>query len=157
MLQSSPGRHNSGTSFGFTARRLDEALDIINPAGWPTPKGYANAVAGCGRMVFVAGQLGWTPGERWETDDFVGQLRQALENTVAVLAAAGAAPQHIVRMTWYVTDRNTYISRRKEIGACWRSVIGRHFPAMTLVEVAGLIEGRAKLEIETTALIPDAT
>jgi enamine deaminase RidA (YjgF/YER057c/UK114 family) len=104
----------------------------------------------------VAGQVGWTPDERWETDDFVGQLDQALRNIVAILAAAGAGPRHIVRMTWYVTDRDEYLARRAEVGACWRAVIGRHFPAMALVEVSRLLEDRAKLEIETTALVPDA-
>jgi enamine deaminase RidA (YjgF/YER057c/UK114 family) len=128
---------------------------LINPEGWPTPKGYANAVAGRGRMVFVAGQIGWTPDERWETDDFIGQLRQTLQNTVAILAAAGAKPQHIVRMTWYVLDKQEYLARRGEIGAVWREVLGRTFPAMALVQVAGLVEDRARLEIETTALVPD--
>ncbi len=134
---------------------MSRSLETINPAGWPTPKGYANAMAGRGRLVFVAGQIGWTPGGRWETDDLVGQLRQALQNTLAVLAAAGAEPRHIARMTGYVTDRREYLARRAEFGACWRDLLGRHYPAMAFVEVAGLIEERAKLEIETTALIPD--
>jgi enamine deaminase RidA (YjgF/YER057c/UK114 family) len=130
-------------------------LETIVPPGWPKAKGYAHAMAGRGRLVFTAGQVGWTPDERWETDDFIGQLRQALRNTVDLLAAAGARPEHIVRMTWYVIDRREYLARRAEIGACWRDIIGRHFPAMALVQVAGLVEERAKLEIETTALIPD--
>jgi enamine deaminase RidA (YjgF/YER057c/UK114 family) len=133
---------------------MSRELEIVNPPGWPTPKGYANAVAGSGRLVFVAGQIGWRPDETWESDDFIDQLRQALRNTTAILAAAGARPEHIVRMTWYVTDKREYLARRSEIGACWREIIGRHFPAMALVEVAGLVEDRAKLEIETTALIP---
>jgi enamine deaminase RidA (YjgF/YER057c/UK114 family) len=134
---------------------MSESLKTINPAGWPAPKGYANAITGRGRLVFVAGQVGWTPQGHWETDDFVSQLRQALQNTLAVLAAAGAEPRHIARMTWYVTDRREYLARRNEIGACWRDLLGRHYPAMALVEVAALVEERAKLEIETTALIPD--
>jgi enamine deaminase RidA (YjgF/YER057c/UK114 family) len=130
-------------------------IEVINPPGWPPPKGYSHALAGRGRLVFVAGQVGWTPQERWETDDFIGQLRQALRNTVAILAAAGARPEHIARMTWYVLDKREYLARLTEVGACWREVIGRHFPAMALVEVRGLVEDRARLEIETTALVPD--
>jgi enamine deaminase RidA (YjgF/YER057c/UK114 family) len=127
----------------------------VNPPGWPTPKGYANGMTACGRLVFVAGQIGWTGEQRFETDDFVGQVRQALHNTVAVLDAAGAAPRHIVRMTWYVTDKREYLSRLDEVGRCYREIIGRHFPAMTLVQVVALVEDRAKVEIETTAVIPD--
>lgn len=134
---------------------MSAALEVINPAGWPTPKGYANALAGRGRLVFIAGQVGWTPQERWETDDFIGQLRQALQNIVAILAAAGGRPEHIAQITWYVIDRHEYLARRAEIGACWRDIIGRHFPAISLVRVAGLLEERAKLEIAATALIPD--
>ena len=132
-------------------------MRIIKPESWPTPKGYSHAIEGRGRLVFVAGQIGWTPDERWETDDFVGQLRQTLLNTVAILAAAGARPDHIVRMTWYVVDKREYLARRGEIGACWRDIVGAHFPALALVQVAGLVEDRARLEIETTALIPDDT
>ncbi|MBM3482236.1 MAG: RidA family protein [Alphaproteobacteria bacterium] len=130
-------------------------LETINPASWPKPKGFANAVAGRGRLVFVAGQIGWTPEGQFETDDFVGQLRQTLLNIVEILAAAGATPEHIVRITWYVTDKREYLARLAEIGACWREVLGRVFPAVALVEVSALVEDRAKLEIETTALIPD--
>ena len=137
-------------------KQTSNALEIVNPSGWPSPKGYANAVTGRGRLVCVAGTIGWSPQEeRWETDDLVGQIRQALKNTLAILAAAGAAPHHIMRMTWYVLDRREYIARRAEIGACWRELLGRHFPAMALVEVSGLVEDRAKIEIETTALVPD--
>jgi enamine deaminase RidA (YjgF/YER057c/UK114 family) len=131
------------------------ALRMIRPEGWPKPKGYANAMEGRGRLVFVAGQIGWTPEQVWETDDFVGQLRQTLRNTVTILAAAGARPEHIARMTWYVVDKQEYLGRLPEVGACWREVIGPHFPALALVQVAGLVEDRARLEIETTALIPD--
>lgn len=134
---------------------MTKRLETINPPGWPTPKGYANAIAGRGRIVFVAGQIGWTPDGRFETDDFIGQLRQALQNIVAILAAAGASPSHIARMTWYVTNKQDYLARLPEVGACWREVLGRVYPAMALVEVSALVEDRAKLEIETTALIPD--
>jgi enamine deaminase RidA (YjgF/YER057c/UK114 family) len=134
----------------------DGTLRAVNPPGWPQPKGYANAVTGRGRLVFVAGQIGWTADEKFTTDDFVGQFEQALRNTVAVLAAAGAGPAHIARMTWYVTDKREYLDRLPEIGRAWRAIIGRHFPAMALVQVVGLVEDRAKIEIETTALIPDA-
>jgi enamine deaminase RidA (YjgF/YER057c/UK114 family) len=133
----------------------ESPLQFIKPEGWPTPKGYSNGIAGRGRLVFVAGQIGWRPDEHWETDDFAGQLRQALQNTVTILAAAGARPDHIVRMTWYVIDKKEYLAARAGIGACWRDVMGRHFPAVSLVQVAGLVEDRARLEIETTALIPD--
>jgi enamine deaminase RidA (YjgF/YER057c/UK114 family) len=131
------------------------SLRVLNPPGWSTPKGYVNGIAARGEMVFVAGQIGWTRDQRFETDDFVGQLRQALMNTVDVLAAAGAEPRHIVRMTWYVTDKREYLSRLAEIGRCYREIIGRHFVAMTLVQVVALVEDRAKLEIETTAVVPD--
>jgi enamine deaminase RidA (YjgF/YER057c/UK114 family) len=128
----------------------------INPAGWPTPKGYANGVAARGELVFVAGQVGWTPDGRFEAKDFAGQVGQALRNTVAVLEAAGAEPRHIVRMTWYVTDKRDYLANLAEVGRCYREIIGRHYVAMTLVEAAALLEDDAKIEIETTAVIPDA-
>src|SRR3569833_1350040 len=102
---------------------MGKGLEIVNPAGWPKPKGYANGIAGRGRLVFVAGQIGWTPDEVWESDDFIGQLRQALKNTVAVLAAAGAGPEHIVRMTWYVTDKREYVTRLADVGRCYREVM----------------------------------
>jgi enamine deaminase RidA (YjgF/YER057c/UK114 family) len=131
-------------------------LRPVNPAGWPQPKGYANGMTGRGRLVFVAGQIGWTGEQIFTTDDFVGQFEQALRNTVAVLEAAGAKPEHIARMTWYIIDKREYLARLPEIGRCWRQIIGRHFPAMALVQVVALVEDRAKIEIETTALIPDA-
>ena len=127
--------------------------ETLNPEGWPRPKGYANGVAAAGRMVFVAGQVGWTPEGLFETDDFAGQVRQALENTMAVLAAGGAGPEHVVRQTWYVTDKREYLSALKEIGAAWRETMGRNFPAMAVVEVTALMEDRAKVEIETTAVV----
>jgi enamine deaminase RidA (YjgF/YER057c/UK114 family) len=133
----------------------NRGLRAVNPPGWPQPKGYANAITGRGRLVFVAGQIGWTANEKFTTEDFVGQFEQALRNTVAVLEAAGAGPADIARMTWYVTDKREYLAHLPEIGRLWRTVIGRHFPAMTLVQVVGLVEDRAKIEIETTALVPD--
>lgn len=132
------------------------ALRPVNPAGWARPKGYSNGVIGRGSLVFVAGQVGWNAEERFESDDFVAQVRQALKNTVDVLAAAGAKPEHIARMTWYVLDKKEYVSRIAEIGAAYRDIIGRSFPAMTLVEVSGLVADRARVEIESTALVPDA-
>jgi enamine deaminase RidA (YjgF/YER057c/UK114 family) len=127
----------------------------INPPGWPMPKGYVNAVAARGELVFVAGQVGWTAEQRFEAKDLAGQVAQALRNTVEVLAAAGAGPRDIVRMTWYVTDKQEYLAQLGEIGRSYREIIGRHFVAMTLVEVAALLEDDAKIEIETTAVISD--
>lgn len=130
-------------------------MQILQPPGWPRPPGYANGVAARGTMIFVAGQLGWTPQGVFESDHFTDQVRQALKNTAAILAEAGARPEHIVRMTWYVTDRQEYLAQVKEVGAAYRAVIGKHFPAMAVVEVSGLVESRAKVEIESTAVIPD--
>ncbi|HEX6643092.1 MAG TPA: RidA family protein [Gemmatimonadales bacterium] len=130
---------------------------IIQPEGWAAPSGYANAVSAAGRVVHVAGQTGWNPVTReFEAHDMVGQVRQALENVAAVLAAAGASPEHLVRLTWYVVARKEYEGRRREIGEAYRAVIGRHYPAMSLVIVAGLLEPLALVEIEATAVIPDA-
>lgn len=124
------------------------------PAGWRSPSGYANAVEADGRQIHVAGQVGWDPcNESFESDDFAAQARRALENVVAVLAAAGAEPRHLVRLTWFITDRDAYIRARPEIGAAYREVIGRHYPAMSLVIVAGLLEERALVEIEATAVV----
>ena len=131
-------------------------LLAINPPGWARPKGYSNAMVGRGTFVLVAGQIGWNGQEQFESDDFIAQLRQALLNTVAVLAASGAKPEHAARMTWYVTDKQLYLARLPEVGAAWRDIMGRTFPAMTLVEVADLVEDRALIEIETTAIVPDA-
>jgi enamine deaminase RidA (YjgF/YER057c/UK114 family) len=131
-------------------------LHPINPPGWARPKGYSNAVIGRGTLVMVAGQIGWNAAQQFESDDFVAQLRQALTNTVEVLAAAGAKPEHVARMTWYVTDKKRYLAHIAEVGAAWRDIMGRTFPAMTLLEVSGLVEDRALIEIESTAIIPDA-
>jgi len=129
--------------------------DILLPEGWAKPSGYANGIAATGRLVFVAGQIGWNPmtGE-FETDDFAAQTGQALRNVAAVLAAAGAGPEHVVRMTWYVTDKAAYLASRREIGRAWREVMGRHYPAMAVVVVSALIEDRARVEIEATAVVP---
>ncbi len=127
---------------------------IVQPEGWPRPKGYANGVLAQGRMLFVAGQVGWNEQEQFESDDFVAQTEQALKNIVAVLTAGGAKREHIARMTWYVTSKEDYLDRLAEIGAVYRKVIGAVYPAMSLVQVAGLVEHGAKLEIEATAVIP---
>lgn len=128
---------------------------ILQPEGWAPPRGYVNGVEAEGRIVFVAGQIGWNPETcAFETDDFVGQVDQALRNVLAVLAESGAGPQHLVRMTWYVTDRAAYVANARAIGRVWRESFGREYPAMTLVVVAGLLEERAKVEIEATAVVP---
>jgi enamine deaminase RidA (YjgF/YER057c/UK114 family) len=124
------------------------------PPGWKQPKGYANGIAASGTLVFVAGQIGWTAEERFETDDFAGQVKQALRNIVAVLKEAGAGPEHVARLTWYVTDKHEYLGALAAVGSAYREVMGRHFPAMTLVEVSALVEDRAKVEIEATAVVP---
>jgi len=127
----------------------------LSPPDWAPPKGYANGVAARGTMVFVGGQIGWNAQQQFETDDFTTQARQALCNVVAVLREAGAGPQHIARMTWYVVDKREYIASYRTLGLAYREVMGRHFPAMTAVEVTALIEDRARVEIEVTAVIPD--
>jgi len=129
-------------------------MQILNPAEWAKPKGYANGIAAEGRQVFVAGQIGWTAEAKFESDDLVDQTRQALRNIVRVLAEAGARPEHIVRMTWYVVDKRDYVARNADLGKVYREILGRHYPAMTLVQVAALLEDRAKVEIEATAVIP---
>ena len=127
--------------------------EIVQPKNWAVPKGYANGVVAQGRQVFIAGQVGWNGQAKFESDDFVAQVEQALKNIVDVLAAAGGEPRHLVRLTWYVTDKTEYVARQLEIGEAYRRTIGRHFPAMTLVVVAGLLEPRAKVEIEGTAVM----
>ena len=126
---------------------------VLLPEGWPRPKGYSNGVEATGRMVFVAGQIGWTPEGKFVEAGFAGQFRQTIENTLAVLAEAGAGPEHIVRMTWYVVDKREYLAALRDIGATWRELIGPHYPAMAVVEVRGLIEDAARIEIETTAVV----
>jgi len=132
----------------------EDDFEILQPAGWAKPLGYANGVAATGRHVFVAGQIGWNPATcQIETDDFAAQVAQALRNIADVLREAGAEPKHVVRMTWYITDKAAYLESRKEIGRAWREVMGRHFPAMAVVVVSALIEDRAKVEIEATAVV----
>ena len=129
-------------------------MEILQPPGWARPRGYSNGVAASGRMVCVSGMIGWDGQGVFHTDDFAGQARQALENIVAVLAEADARPEHIVRMTWYVIDRKEYVAAYKAVGQAYRDVIGAHYPAMTAVQVAGLVEDRARVEIEVTAIVP---
>ena len=128
---------------------------VIQPAGWPRPKGYANGVSVRGRIVFVAGMIGWDAHGVFHSDDFALQARQALDNVVAVLREAGAKPEHIVRMTWYVTDKREYLAAAREVGRSYRELIGAYNAAMTAVEVNALLEDRAKVEIEATAVVPD--
>jgi enamine deaminase RidA (YjgF/YER057c/UK114 family) len=125
------------------------------PAGWNRPKGYANGIAARGRLVFTAGIVGWDEHESFVAEDLAGQLRQVLLNTRAVLAEAGAAPEHIARMTWYVTSRDEYLAQIGEIGEIYREVMGKCYPAMAVVEVTGLVDSKARVEIETIAVVPD--
>jgi len=128
-------------------------MDFLQPPGWARPKGYSNAVVCAGRMVFVAGQVGWDTQEVFRTDDLVGQVRQSLSNIVGILAQAGAKPTDIVRMNWYLADQKEYNARLAEIGAAYQELIGRHYPAMTALQVAGFVEDGAKVEIEVTAML----
>ena len=127
----------------------------LQPPDWAQPKGYANGVMARGSLIFVGGQIGWNSAQHFESDDFIAQTRQALVNIAAVLKAAGAGPEHMVRMTWYVVDRVEYVARLKELGTVYREIMGKNFPAMTCIEVAGLVEDRAQIEIEVTAVLPD--
>ena len=129
-------------------------MQVLHPKHWAAAKGFANGIAAEGKQIFVAGQVGWNAEQVFESDDFAGQTEQALRNIVEVLAEAGARPEHIVRLTWYVTSKQEYISRLRDVGAAYRRVLGRHFPAMTLVQVVALVEDRAKVEIEATAVVP---
>jgi enamine deaminase RidA (YjgF/YER057c/UK114 family) len=130
-------------------------MRILQPGDWAAPRGYSNGVEASGRVIFVAGQIGWNPvTTRVETDDFVAQTRQALSNVVDVLRAGGAEPQHVTRLTWFITDARAYLEAQREIGAAYREIMGRHYPAMAVVVVAGLIEPGARIEIEATAVVP---
>jgi enamine deaminase RidA (YjgF/YER057c/UK114 family) len=129
-------------------------MRLLHPKNWSPTKGFSNGVAAEGRQVFVAGQVGWNPRQEIVGDDFVAQVEQALRNVVDVLAEADARPEHLVRLTWYITDKREYLARLKDVGQAYRRVIGRHFPAMTLVQVVALVDDRAKVEIEATAVVP---
>jgi len=130
-------------------------MQTLQPPGWARPKGYSNGISAKGRIVFVAGQVGWNSQEKFETSDFVAQARQALTNIVAILAAGGAKPEHICRMTWYVGDAKEYNASLAGLGQAYREIIGKNFPVMTAIQVAGFVEAGAKLEIEVTAVVPD--
>ena len=130
-------------------------MQILQPPTWAKPRGFANGIATTGKLVFIAGQVGWTGEGKWEARDFAGQFRQTLKNIVEVLAQAGGKPQHIVRLTWYVIDKQEYLSSLKDVGVAYRAVMGGHFPTMAVVQVGGLIEPEAKLEIEATAVLPE--
>lgn len=129
-------------------------MKVLQPQGWPRPKGYSNGIAARGEMVFLAGVVGWDAEERFPSG-LVAQFRQALENIVAILAEGGAKPEHVVRMTWYITSRDDYLAHGREIGAVYREIMGKHFPVMAVVQVVALMEAAAEIEIEVTAVIPD--
>ena len=139
----------------MSQQEIAPQIQILQPAGWAAPKGYSNGIAARGRTVVIGGQVGWDSQFRFHTRDFAGQARQALQNIVAVLAEAGGKPEHIIRMTWYVIDKHEYLASYPELGRAYREVVGRNFPAMTAVQVAGLMEDAARVEIEATAMIPD--
>jgi enamine deaminase RidA (YjgF/YER057c/UK114 family) len=130
-------------------------LKALQPSGWAKPAGYTNGVSARGRVIHVAGQIGWNKDSAFETDDFVGQVRQSLRNVVAVLACDDARPEHIVSMTWYFTSKRDYLDNLKGVGQAYRETIGRHFPAITAIEVSALMEDRAKVEIQAVAIVPD--
>ena len=130
-------------------------MKILQPPGWPRPKGYSNGISASGRMIFTAGIVGWDENESFSEHTLAGQFAQALRNTLAILAEDGAGPEHIVRMTCYVIDRETYLRSLEQIGAAWKEIMGAHYPAMALVEVSGLVESAAEIEIETTAVVPE--
>jgi enamine deaminase RidA (YjgF/YER057c/UK114 family) len=131
-------------------------LKTLQPDGWAIPAGYANGISARGRVIHVAGQIGWNKDSKFETDDFVGQVRQSLRNVVAVLACDKAHPEHIVSLTWYFINKHDYLDNLKAVGGAYRETIGRHFPAMTAIAVSALMEDRAKVEIQAVAVVPDA-
>ena len=130
-------------------------MKTLQPPGWARAKGFSNGIACSGRLVFIAGQVGWTGQGKWEARDFAGQFKQAIKNIIAVLHEAGGKPEHIVRLTWYVIDKQEYLGALKDVGAAYRELMGRHYPAMAVVQVSGLVEDEARLEIEATAVIPE--
>jgi enamine deaminase RidA (YjgF/YER057c/UK114 family) len=132
------------------------ALQVLQPPGWAKPRGFSNGIACEGRLVFIAGQVGWTGEGKWEARDFAPQFRQTLQNIIAVLREAGGRPEHIVRLTWYVLDKQEYLASMAAVGAAYRELMGRHYPAMAVVQVGALVEDEARLEIEATAVIPGA-
>jgi enamine deaminase RidA (YjgF/YER057c/UK114 family) len=133
---------------------MTQPHEFLHPRSWKQPKGFANGIAAEGRLVFLAGQVGWNAEQTFESEDFIAQIRQALANIVALVAEAGGKPEHIVRLTWFVLDKRDYLSRLRELGDAYRCVMGRHFPAMSLVQVGALVEDKAKVEIEATAVVP---
>ncbi len=130
-------------------------MHMLQPKDWPRPKGYANGISARGELVFVAGMVGWNEQQTFASEDFVEQLAQALKNTLTVLSQAGAKPEHVVRMVWYLTSKKEYLTRLKDVGDVWRNVMGRHYPTMSVVEVSNLMEDRAKVEVESTAVLPE--
>ena len=130
-------------------------MQILQPPGWARARGFSNGIAASGRLVFIAGQVGWTGEGKWQARDFAGQFRQALANIIAVLQEAKGRPEHIVRLTWYVLDKREYLAALKEVGAAYRELMGRHYPTMAVVQVSGLVEDEGRLEIEATAVIPE--
>ncbi len=132
-------------------------MKFLQPPDWPRPKGYSNGIAARGEMVFVAGIVGWNEREEFETDDFAGQARQCFANIKAILAEAGAKPEHVVRLTWYVNNREEYLNAGKALGEAYREFFGRHYPVMAVIGVEGFVEDGAKMEMEATAVIPDDT
>jgi len=133
---------------------MNQTHQLLHPKTWKRANGYANGIAAQGRLVFLAGQVGWNAAQEFESEDFIAQARQALANIVALVAEAGGKPEHITRLTWFVLDKREYLSRLRELGEAYRGVMGRHFPTMTLVQVGALVEDRARLEIEATAVVP---
>ena len=130
-------------------------MEILQPPGWARPKGFSNGIAASGRLVFIAGQIGWTGEGEWKAHSFGGQFRQALQNVLDVLKQANGRPEHIVRLTWYILDKQEYLAALKEVGAAYRELMGRHYPTMAVVQVSGLVEDEARLEIEATAVVPE--
>jgi enamine deaminase RidA (YjgF/YER057c/UK114 family) len=136
------------------AATMTHMHEVLHPQNWKKPKGFANGIVAEGRTVFLAGQVGWNAEQHFDSTDFVAQVRQALENIVALIAEAGGKPEHITRLTWYVTSKQEYLAHLNDLGAAYRSVMGKHFPTMTLVQVVALVEDKAKVEIEATAVVP---
>ena len=136
---------------------MSATMQILQPPGWARPKGFSNGISAKGTLVFISGQIGWTPHCEWQDRSFAGQFRQALHNILEILKEAKGRPEHIVRLTWYVLDKNEYLKSLKEVGAHYRELMGKHYPAMAVLQVGGLVEGGARLEIEATAVVPEET